>query len=561
MVLHEPTLAIAYNGEVYNHLELRRELEGQGARFRSGTDTEVLLHAYARWGTGMLDRLVGMFAFAIWDESKRELFLARDRAGEKPLYYAAHNSCFAFASEVQALASTPGITGAIDHEALALYLEYQYVPAPRSIYEGISKLPPAHAMTVRDGRLRVWRYWDPVTFALEPRLFIDERTARDELERLLRQAVSGQMVADVPLGAFLSGGIDSSAVVSLMAELSPSKVNTFTIGFDVDGYDESQHSARVARHIGTNHTVEYLTEDDALELVPRIPAMYGEPFADSSALPTHLVAQVARKQVTVALSGDGGDEAFGGYNRYFPFIRPPVTRVLARPFRPWLAAARPFLFGRAERLVGRLSQSEREVFRTSLILMPGDHAARLSGARPPLPEYERAWDQPVVGGAYRSAMLADLLTYLPEAILVKVDRAAMAVSLETRAPLLDHRLLEFSLRLPVRFAHRKRLLKHVAFRRVPRALLERPKQGFGVPIGRWFRGRLRALLQETLSPAALDRAGIRDVALVQRYVRDHLQGVANHEARLWALLVLCLWDEKRVRRGHQDTREQLVAAG
>jgi asparagine synthase (glutamine-hydrolysing) len=561
MVLADGAYAITYNGEIYNYRELRRALEVTGVRFRSSSDTEVLLHAYAAWGPAMLDRLVGMFAFAIWDSGKKELFLARDRAGEKPLYYGRTNAALAFASELQALVDVPDIDCSLDRDALAMYLEYQYVPAPKTIYKGIAKLPPAHAMLVDTANApRIWRYWDPLEFALQPRLDINEQDAAKHLEQLLQEAVRGQLLADVPVGAFLSGGIDSSAVVAAMVGVSSSKVKTFTIGFDIRGYDESEHGERVARHLGTDHTVEFLSEDDAIDLVPRVATMYGEPFADSSALPTHLVSRVARKRVTVALSGDGGDEAFGGYSRYFHLIGVNVPRMLARPVRGPLRALRPLVFGRARRFVERLAESDRERFRKTLTVVSADHVVRLTGTRGTLAEFERAWDQRLADGAYRHAMLADMLAYLPEAILVKVDRAAMAVSLETRAPLLDHRILEFSLRLPLSMVRRKRLLKTIAYRRIPKTILDRPKQGFGVPIGHWFRGRLRDLLRDMLSTQRLHHMGIVDMRLVERYVRDHLTGRANYETPLWALLMLSLWDQERSKSRPSDQELTLAAS-
>ncbi len=546
MVSTSGSATIVFNGEIYNYRALRHELERDGFLFRSDSDTEVLLNGYACWGERVLERLVGMFAFAIWDRTTETLLLARDRAGEKPLYYAVTPAGVAFASEVAPLTKLHDVDLRIDETAVSLYLQYQYVPAPYSIYTGIRKLPAAHALSIGRDRSRSWRYWDPVPIATGPRLAIGLGEARDELEGLLRDAVRGQMISDVPLGAFLSGGIDSSAVVSMMTELSTRPVRTFTIGFDVPRYDESRHASAVARHLGTDHTVEYLTEKDAVALIPEMPAMYGEPFGDSSALPTHLVSRVARKHVTVALSGDGGDEALGGYTRYDELERillfsrfPTALQTLART----VCGRLPGRLGRGASLVG---VAPRDVFRARVGVFRAADVQTMTGAVPPLGEFERAWTAAAEQPVRQRAMLADLLTYLPEAILVKVDRAAMSISLETRAPLLDHRLLEFTLRLPPELTRRKRLLKSLVYRRIPRALVDRPKQGFGVPLGKWFRAELRDLLFDALTPTRMRAVGIEQFSPVQKVLASHMSGAFDEYPRLWTLLMLSLWhDETR----------------
>jgi asparagine synthase (glutamine-hydrolysing) len=545
MLADDGRLAVVFNGEIYNFPELRRQLAARGVRFASRSDTEVLLYGYREWGEKVVDHLVGMFAFAIWDARTQEFFLARDRAGEKPLYYATGPWGFAFASEVTALAGLPEVDTEIDPDALALYLHYQYVPAPYSIYCGIRKLPPGHAMRVRGDQVTVWRYWDPAPLAAGPRLRIDDEEAVTELEAILRTAVRGQMLADVPLGAFLSGGIDSTAVVSLMVELSTTPVRTFTIGFDVPRFDESQHASAVARHLGTDHTVEYLTARDALDLIPRLPAMYGEPFADSSALPTHLVSRTARRHVTVALSGDGGDEAFGGYTRYDHFLTALWFSRLAGPFGGIVAPALAHVPGKLGRGAPLLALPPKEIYRYLMSLFSAADVHALTGHAPAFAEFERGWAAAPGRPMRQRAMLTDLLTYLPEAILVKVDRAAMAVSLETRAPLLDHQVLEFALQLPQRLVRSKRLLKELVYRRVPRPLVDREKQGFGVPLAAWFRGTLRPLLEDTLVPARLEAAGIRDHALVRRLIDEHTTGQRDRASQLWPLLVLGLWQDAR----------------
>ena len=460
MITDDGQLTVVFNGEIYNFQELRRELEARGVRFASRSDTEVLLCGYREWGAKVVDKLVGMFAFAIWDARKEELFLARDRAGEKPLYYAMAPWGFAFASELSALADeVPGLGTELDPDAIALYLHYQYVPAPHSIYRGIRKLPPGHAMRVAGGRATIWRYWDPVTVAQRPRLDISEDDAITELSSLLRNAVRDQMIADVPLGAFLSGGIDSTAIVSLMVECAPSSVRTFTIGFDLPQWDESHHASAVARHLGTEHVVEYLTERDALELIPRVPSMYGEPFADPSALPTHLLSVIARKHVTVSLSGDGGDEAFGGYRQYDYLAKILNAARAAGPLAGLagrILSLAPGRLGRGGRLLALPPmEMHRQLIR---VFLQKDDSRRLAGPLPTLHDFDRAWSSLPDRLPWRRAMVADLLTYLPEAILVKVDRASMATSLETRAPILDHRVLEFALQLPEPLVRGKRIL-------------------------------------------------------------------------------------------------------
>jgi len=545
MISEDRQFAVVFNGEIYNFTELRRELLAAGCRFASDSDTEVLLHGYRTWGERLLDRLVGMFAFAVWGGPHETLFLARDRAGEKPLYYARCTWGFAFASEVNALATLPGVATDIDRDALALYLHYQSVPAPYSIYRAARKLPPGHAMRVRRGGVHIWRYWDPVALATGPRLRIDEPEALAQLDGLLHTAVRGQMIADVPLGAFLSGGIDSTAVVAAMVELSSTPVKTFTIGFDVARFDESAHAGAVAAHLGTDHTVEMLTEREALAIIPSIPGMYGEPFADSSALPTYLVSRTARRHVTVSLSGDGGDEAFGGYPRYdYLELGAQLRRVLG-PAGKLLVPVLSKFPGKLRRGAPLLALPLPEIYRRLLTIFGPDEVRALTGRLPDLDAFDSAWQVASRQTVRRRAMLIDLLTYLPDAILAKVDRAAMAVSLETRAPLLDHRILEFTLQLPGALVHRKRLLRHWVYRRVPRALVDRPKQGFGVPLARWFRGALRPALLDVLTPARLQTVGVTEYALVKRLIDEHLSGAADHSSRLWALLVLGLWSDTR----------------
>src|SRR3954468_5021190 len=496
MTWDDGRLWITFNGEIYNFLELRQELEAAGCRFRSHTDTEVILAAYDRWGIDCVQRFAGMFAFAIWDAPKRRLWLVRDRVGKKPLYYSEAGGTLRFASELKALAADAGLTGNVDVDAIRMYLRYGYVPSPRTLYAGVHKLPPAHHLICEDGRVSVRRYWDPVEHALAPKPRTDA-AAEAELEAQLATAVRQRMIADVPLGAFLSGGIDSSLVVALMQEQSTTPVKTFTIRFDNPEYNEADHAAAVARHLGTEHHERTCSNSEMLALVDRLPAMYDEPFADSSSVPTYLVSRTARELVTVALSGDGGDELFFGYPRYR--YHRTAAAVLSMPRVLRRAAA----FG-ASRMPARRLRRIADVLRSD----EQDHYARfvswwttpdiqaMTGAAALVaPAYADALQRAARLRIDSRAALLDVVSYLPEDILTKVDRASMAVSLEVRAPLLDHRVAEFALALPIELKRRGRtmkwLLRQLLYKRVPRELIDRPKMGFGVPLGDWFRGPLR----------------------------------------------------------------------
>jgi asparagine synthase (glutamine-hydrolysing) len=567
---------LVFNGEIYNHLELRSELAPRA--WQGHSDTETLLASLAQWGVERaLRALVGMFAFAFYDSHERRLTLARDRFGEKPLYYGYAARNFVFASELKALRSAPAFDATIDRTALASYLRHGYVPGPSSIYSALRKLTPGcwteltPALLAQHALPTALPYWSAVsvarTCAADP-LRLDDQAATEELHRLLARAVRGQMLADVPLGAFLSGGIDSSTIVALMQAQSSLRVRTFSIGFDDAGYDESAHARAVAGHLQTEHTELKLLGADALALVPDLPTVYDEPFADPSQLPTMLVARLARRHVTVALSGDAGDELFGGYNRYLlgarawtHIARVPLTlrRTLARGLRAvppasWdrcAAVARPLMRGGH---VVRSAGDKVHKAASALEASDGDELyARL---------VSQWWDEPLVLGtqlpqvpAARSGltdltermMLLDTVTYLPDDILVKVDRAAMAVSLETRVPLLDHRVFEFAWRLPLQMKVRDRqgkwLLRHLLYRYVPARLVERPKMGFGVPLDAWLRGPLRAWAENLLGEARLRREGFLDAAVVQRRWREHLSGQRNWQYQLWNVLMFEAWLE------------------
>jgi asparagine synthase (glutamine-hydrolysing) len=576
---------IVYNGEIYNHLELRVELEECGAApaWRGRSDTETLLAAVEAWGLeATLGRAVGMFALALWDRQARTLTLARDRLGEKPLYYGWVGAALLFGSELKALRVFPGFAGRIERRALALYLRHNVVPAPWSIYEDVWKLPPGCLVEFvpggpAGGPGTVRAYWSARSAAergLAEPFAGNEAEATDELERLLARSIAGQRLADVPLGALLSGGIDSSTVTALMQAQSSRPVKTYTIGFHEQGYDEAAHAKQVARHLGTEHTEWYVTPRDALDTVPRLPELYDEPFADSSQIPTHLVCTLARREVTVALTGDGGDELFGGYNRYS------LAEMLWRGMRPlpvWLRRALAALAtGPAPQTWNRVCAATGALLPARLrVTLPGDKihkAAGLLAARRAEDVYLRLvshWDDPAglvsgvteprtpvtdpdlwLGGAdlARRMMYLDTITYLPDDILAKVDRAAMAVSLETRVPLLDHRVLEFAWRLPrsmkLRDGEGKWLLRRLLHRYVPRELVERPKMGFGVPIDAWLRGPLRAWAEDLLAADRLRRDGELDPAPVRARWAEHLSGQRNWAYPLWDVLMFAAWRER-----------------
>jgi asparagine synthase (glutamine-hydrolysing) len=576
MVSHHGRWVLAFNGEIYNFAELRRSLEASGVRFRGHSDTEVLVEGIARWGVvPTLQKCAGMFALAAWDREARTLHLARDRFGEKPLYYGRAGRTLLFGSELKALRAHPSWRGEIDRDALALYFRYNCVPAPRSIYVGVSKLLPGHVATFRGPDAEtVAPYWslaDAVEAGARAPLEGSDEELVDVLERQLRTTVREQMVADVPLGALLSGGIDSTAVVALMQAESTRPVNTFTIGFREAGYDEARHAKTVAAHLGTAHTELYVTPEEARAVIPRLPAIYDEPFADSSQVPTFLVSELARRHVTVALSGDGGDEAFGGYTRYFLGQRlwdtlAPLPRPLRRASAGLIRRVSPAAWQRAIDLAQRVLPGHGSAARTGdrmhklagmldatdaldLYRLMCSHwpapSAIVPGAQEPRTLHDEARmrfpDRPLV----ERMMYTDALTYLPDDIMVKVDRAAMAVSLETRAPFLDHRVVELAWRLPLRAKVRdgegKWALRRLAYRHVPRALLDRPKQGFGVPIDSWLRGPLRQWAGDLLSPERLRREGFLAAEPIATKWAEHLGGGRNWQYHLWDVLMFEAW--------------------
>jgi len=541
------SLWITYNGEIYNFRELRQELEADGYRFRSQTDTEVVLAAYEKWGTQAVERFAGMFAFALWDARRQRLWVVRDRLGKKPLYYSEAGGAFRFASELKALVVDPAFPRDIDRDALRLYLRYGYVPSPYTIYRAARKLPPAHALIVEDGRTRVERYWDPVPFALRSTNVGDD--AADELETRLKLAVRQRMIADVPLGAFLSGGIDSSLVVALMQEQSASPVRTFTIRFDNPEFNEADHAAAVARHLKTDHYEQTCGGRDMLDVVDRLTAMYDEPFADSSAVPTYLVSKIARERVTVALSGDGGDELFFGYPRYRYHARAAWVLSLPRPVRRGAAAIASRLpRRRLRRIADVLRSDDRDLYGRFVSWWHPSEVEALTGApAPEIPAYADALRRSSALGPDRRPGLLDLVSYLPEDILTKVDRASMAVSLEVRAPLLDHRVVELALGLPQAYKQRngttKWALRHLLYKRVPSAMVNRPKMGFGVPLVDWFRGPLQERMVDYLGSSDLADLGI-DPEPVRAMWSAFLRGGPPRADLLWQMFTLAAWSRQ-----------------
>jgi len=580
---------IVFNGEIYNHGAIRIELETLRAiAWRGHSDSETLAEAIAEWGLrGALDRAVGMFAIAVWDRRERRLQLARDRFGEKPLYYGWVGGDFMFGSELKALKRHPRFDNPIDRRALRLLAARAYIPTPFSIYERLFKLEPGCILTAtaevsrhptltppseddRNPWLRMERYWlyrDTVIAGLKKPI-TDENEALDRLEAVMAQSIAGQAVADVSVGAFLSGGIDSSTVVGLYQAHSPGRVKTFTIGFEEAGFDETVYAKRVAAHFGTEHHERYISVAEAQAVIPALPAMYDEPFADSSQVPTHLVSRLAREHVTVALSGDGGDELFGGYNRYLatarmwgylkhfpPSVRGAVGGLLARfPPAMWntLVAAlpsgrRPAHFGsRVQKAFATVRDARTldDVVATFLNEWGGANSPVLPFA--PLPD----------GGGFDMAlgpdapdvtrmMYADAVSYLPDDILCKVDRAAMAVSLETRVPFLDHRVAEVAAQIPlsmkIRGGNGKLILKRLLYRHAPKKMFDRPKAGFAVPVGEWIKGPMRPWAESLLDVGALRSGGHFDADAVHRRWQSHLSGERDSTQAVWTILMFQAW--------------------
>jgi asparagine synthase (glutamine-hydrolysing) len=572
---------VVYNGEIYNHQAIRDELGATAAAWRGHSDTETLLAAIDRWGVRKaLDRATGMFAFALWDRAERTLTLARDRIGEKPLYYGRQEAGgpFLFGSELKALAAHPRFTPDIDRNSLTLLLRYNYIPSPHSIYRGIAKLPAGTFLTLHEGAAEpvVERYWSGAAVAergAEDPLRLSDDEAIDALEQRLEAAIGRQMIADVPLGAFLSGGVDSSAVVALMQKLSRRPVKTFTIGFHEASFNEAGHAKAVARHLGTDHSELYVTAAEAREVIPELPTIYDEPFADASQIPTYLVSALARQHVKVSLSGDGGDELFGGYNRYLltsqlwgkiSAVPKPLRAAAARVLTSVPPSAWTSFGDKAGGLLPKIARVTRlgdKVHKGAPLLHSDSvadlYAGMISGWRDPAavvigamePPSQATGLTPALEGldAIERMIALDLLGYLPDDILVKVDRAAMAVSLETRVPFLDHHVVEFAWRLPldlkIRRGETKWILRQLLYRHVPKALIERPKMGFGVPIGDLLRGPLRDWAEALLDEQRLRSEGYFRPEPIRRMWQTHLSGAMDEQYRLWGVLMFQSWLE------------------
>ncbi len=578
MVSHSGRYVIAFNGEIYNFQSIRRELGD--VPFRGHSDTEVVLASLERWGVAQsLARFDGMFAFAAWDRSQRALYLARDRFGEKPLYYGRMGTTLLFGSELKALRAHPDFAAEIDRDALALYLRHNCIPAPYSIYKDVRKLPPAHCLRVCGATEQITSYWSlraVVEKAVANPFRGGEEEAVERLDGLLRDAVRSRLVADVPLGAFLSGGIDSSTVVAFMQQYGSGPVRTFTVGLRESAYDEADSARQVAQHLHTEHTELYVTPREAMDVIPLLPEIYDEPFADSSQIPTYLVSRLARQQVTVALSGDGGDEVFGGYNRYawterlwrhVGWLPRPLRRLLASSItaispQGWntaFKALRPALPGagrqrlpgfKLHKIAGVLDARDVE----EVYLRFASHWTAPAAVVPESEEPSTLLSDPSqwarLANITQQMMVLDTLTYLPDDILTKVDRASMAVSLEARVPLLDPALLEFAWSLPLdmklRGSQTKRILRRVLARYVPRELFERPKWGFGIPLDGWLRGPLRDWAECLLDAHRLQQEGFFDPRRIREKWAEHLSG-RHGEFHLWDILMFQAWLERERR--------------
>jgi asparagine synthase (glutamine-hydrolysing) len=573
---------ISFNGEIYNFKSLRREMESLGETFRGRSDTEVMLAAIGRWGLEKaLRQFNGMFAFALWDREEHQLHLVRDRLGEKPLYYGWMGKTFLFGSELKALRAHPAFKAEINRDVLALFLRHNYVPAPYSIYQGINKLLPGTCLTIKQTDIGAMPspipYWSAREAAEQGIAKSFQGTQGDaiiQLETLLRDAVKLRMEADVPLGAFLSGGVDSSTVVALMQAQSARPVKTFTIGFYEDSYNEAEYAKEVAKHLGTEHTELYVTPEEAIAVIPRLPTLYDEPFSDSSQIPTFLISQLARRHVTVSLSGDGGDELFAGYNRYFlsrniwnkiGWMSDSMRQIVARA----LMTLSPQTWETVFRTLGpvlprefKLSNASDKVHKLAEIMTVGSPEAMYlrfvshfkepasvvvgSSEPPTLLTTRSQWaDLP---NFTQWMMFLDTKTYLPDDILTKVDRASMGVSLEARVPLLDHRVVEFAWRIPlsmkIRNSEGKWLLRQVLYKYVPKELIDRPKTGFGIPIDVWLRGPLRDWAESLLDEGRLRREGFFNPQPIREKLGEHLSGKRNWQYYLWDVLMFQAWNEE-----------------
>ncbi len=560
MCNEDKTCWIVYNGETYNFQQLRQELQDKGHRFRTKSDTEVILHLYEEEGTACVNRLRGMFALALWDSRHNRLFLARDRLGQKPLVYAQTPDGLIFASEIKSLLKDPRITPEVDLTALHHYLTYQYVPSPHTMFKGIHKLPPAHTLVYQDGNIKIERYWN-LQFKYDN---LSEQEYMEELWRLLNEATRLRLISDVPLGAFLSGGIDSSAVVGIMAQHSNRPVKTFSIGFEEEGFNELEHARTVARHFNTEHQ-EFIVKPNALEILPKLIWHYNEPFADPSAIPSYYVAKMARRHVTVALNGDAGDEQFAGYGRYiaerqailYNKIPGAIRKGLIEPLTGLLPQTgreqalpdklRRFIstisspFGkRYLQLICAFNNRQKEsIYSPDLIKLLKCHDS--------LDRIQQLYDKAPTPDPMSSALYVDIMTYLPDDLLVKIDIATMANSLEGRSPFLDHKLMEFSATIPwqlkLKGNNTKYLLRKTLSKLLPPEILNRKKAGFAVPISRWLRHDLRDFARQTLLDGSFTKRGYFKQEMISKLFKQHQTGHYDHGFRLWTLLNLELWHQ------------------
>ncbi len=554
---------IVFNGEIYNYQELRRDLEARGHKFYTNSDTEAIIHLYDEHGVDCLQFLRGMFAIAIWDETAQELFLARDRVGKKPILYSHQpNGDLIFGSEFQAVLKHPSVTREIDHAAIDAYFAYLCIPAPQTAFKQIRKLEPGHWLKWKAGEIKMQRYWLP---DFSKKIKISEPEAIEETTRILRESTRLRMISEVPLGAFLSGGVDSSAVVALMAQESSAPVKTFSIGFEEQDFSELKYARRVAEHVGAEYN-EFIVRPNALEVLPRLVDHYGEPYADSSAIPTYYVSKETRQHVTVALNGDGGDESFAGYERYMAMEIAEVYRRIPRVLRKALVEGPINLMPTSElkktrvRDVQRFFTSANEErmqrycrwmanFKPAVRadIYTDDFKAAIVGAK--TPDVLGQWFERAAGlGVLDTTLLTDQMTYLPNDLLVKVDIASMANSLEARSPFLDHKLMEFAASLPENLKMNrfrpKYLLKKVAARLVPPEVVYRRKMGFGVPVGKWFRSEMKDFVRGVLlSETSLNRGIVKREA-IEKYVAEHTGGEQDHAFQIWSLLMLELWFQR-----------------
>jgi asparagine synthase (glutamine-hydrolysing) len=559
----DKTKWIVFNGEIYNYRQLRENMEQRGHKFYTNSDTEAIVCLYDEFGADCVNHLRGMFAFAIWDEKEKTLFVARDRVGKKPVLYSHQaNGDLVFGSEFRALLEHPAVSREVDHEAIDSYLSYLCIPAPQTAFKHIRKLEPGHWLLWKDGEIKTERYWLP---DFSKKIKISEEEAIEETTRILRESTRLRMISEVPLGAFLSGGVDSSTVVALMAQESAKPVKTFSIGFEEEDFSELKYAKRVAEHVGAEYN-EFIVKPDAMEVLPTLVEHYGEPYADSSSIPTYYVSRETRRHVTVALNGDGGDESFAGYERYAAMKAAEVYNRFPAALRKALIEVPVGLIPTSELKKSRARDVKRFLQAVSLPkteryfrwsstfdrsakkdLYTPDFARKINGHD--ASHFQQEWFSRANGsGVLDATLLTDQMTYLPNDLLVKVDIASMAVSLEARSPFLDHHMMEFAASLPENLKMRrfqtKSLLKKVAARLVPKEVIYRRKMGFGVPIGKWLRNEMKDFTRETLLSERSLKRGIVRSEMLEKYVNEHLEGKFDHAFRIWTLLMLELWFQR-----------------